>query len=106
MAVLAHRLTGPQRRDVAGWVAWLCPTCRPLFLGGRLPVPAEAWCHHDASALVASRPPGAWKAYAVRHESLASRCPGRRRAVWRACRSVVSPSFGLARPVRPRFGMS
>ncbi len=27
-------------------------------------------------------------------------------AVWRACRSVVSPSFGLTRPMRPRFGMS
>ena len=30
----------------------------------------------------------------------------RRHAVWRACRSVVSPSFGLTRPMRPRFGMS
>ena len=30
----------------------------------------------------------------------------RRQAVRRACRSVVSPSFGLTRPMRPRFGMS
>ena len=35
-----------------------------------------------------------------------SSCPGPRHAVWRACRSVVPPSFGLTRPMRPRFGMS
>ena len=34
------------------------------------------------------------------------RARDRRHAVRRACRSVVSPSFGLTRPMRPRFGMS
>ena len=40
------------------------------------------------------------------HTRVSSSCPDRRHAVRRACRSVVSPSFGLTRPMRPRFGMS
>lgn len=34
------------------------------------------------------------------------RARDRRHVVRRACRTVVSPSFGLTRPMRPRFGMS
>ena len=34
------------------------------------------------------------------------RARDRLHAAWHACRSVVSPSFGLTRPMRPRFGMS
>lgn len=41
-----------------------------------------------------------------RCESLSQTRLNRRHAVWRACRSFVSPSFGLSRPMRPRFGMS
>ena len=91
-----------RRRDAPGGLFWL-PRC-PSVSG-----PAFSRSHRMLmpSAIRQSRllrPLDRSKAYAA-CASLFDQCD-RRRAVWLACRSVVSSSFGLSRPMRPRFAMS
>jgi hypothetical protein len=71
-----------------------------------LPGAAEGWCIASGVVVAPVVVAGPGKSSAV-HARVSSSCPrDGRHPVWRACRSVVSPSFGLTRPMRPRFGMS
>ena len=86
-------------------VAWLseksaCP-CVDVLLAA-----AEAWCTAIGVGATPVVVAGAWETFSGACAGLFSRARDRRNAVWRACRSVVSPSVGLTRPMRPRFGMS
>jgi len=76
-----------------------------LFLGERLSQAAEGWCHHDTTVRGCCCVRWTGGKLTRRARVPFHQC-ARRRAVWLACRSVVSSSFGLSRPMRPRFGMS
>ena len=77
-----------------------------LFLGGRLPAGRMPGVIAMRAPGVAAEAAGRRKACTTRASLFHETCPCRCRAVWRVCRSVISPSFGLTRPMRPRFGMS
>jgi hypothetical protein len=97
-------LIEPCRRDGPVRVAW-CPGCRcvpvsTVFL--RRPGLVHCDRRRRGPVVVA----GAGKTFSGACADLFILARDGRHTVWRAFRSVVSPSFGLTRPMRPRFGMS
>ena len=98
-------LTEPCRRDGPERVAWLSGMSVYPCVDG-LPAAADGWCIAIGVVVVPVVVTGAEESFRGACVGLFHRAWDRRHAVWRACRSVVSPSFGLTRPMRPRFGMS
>lgn len=105
MAVFALRLIEPHRRDASGGTAG-CPKC-PSVLGW-----TSSRCDRSLMSSQCERPGSLLKPLAGGKPARRVRVSFTKRALavvvrcGVVCRSVISPSFGLTRPMRPRFGMS